>query len=90
MIFLIIQAFKYELRHCRNQTIDSDFMDTINHGACRNMVDYPELIKQYRALMKKNAFYTDKPLKHQISIIIDYAERCACENIPKTKKCLIE
>jgi hypothetical protein len=79
-----------ELRHCLTQTIDSDVMDIINHGACRNMIDYPELKEEYKKLKEKGAFYPDKRLRRQISIIIDYSNRSDCESIPNTEDCLIK
>ncbi len=78
-----------EFSHCVDSNINDSFMTRINHGACKNMVLYPELIKQYRFWQEKKAFYHTPNLRHQISIVIEYAEQDNCENIPKTKNCII-
>lgn len=79
-----------ELNHCTNRSINDDFMNVINHGACKNILLYPELREQYIYWNKENAFYHDPDLRHQISIILDYANRNECEKIPNTRGCLIK
>ncbi|VEG91213.1 hypothetical protein [Legionella spiritensis] len=79
-----------EFIHCRKNSMDKDFMDIINHGACKNMILYHDLIEQYDFWIKNNAFHHSKILKMQISIVVDYAKKKKCEKIPKTKNCLIK
>ncbi len=79
-----------ELIHCKKNSMDKEFMDIINHGACKNMILYPDLVVQYKFWVKNNAFHRSNQLKQQISKVIYYAERNKCEEIPKTQSCLIK
>lgn len=83
-----------ELYHCTTGTIPPEFMDTINHGACKNLSLYDDLVQQFDWWVANGAFITDVALKKQIATIIVYTQKNnagldRCNEIPKSKNCFV-
>lgn len=77
----IFNLWSDEYYLCTRGVVPKEFMNVINHGACVNLVKYPDLIEGYYYWKKLNAFGHSKELMRYIENIIDRA---------KIKKCSFE